>query len=167
MSQPPLMHESDSGEISEEDELEYLPSIAEKKPAVIPAELSVSKLPDTIQVTDSITPQTHKRFSIWSDLLVEESSESSKKRRKKSDRNVENYEFWNKNVSEMPDPKKSEQWVKDKLNLDELKLRKKKKNKKKKRPKSESKISAEIAYKLKEPKIDLISKSRSIQLYLV
>ena len=157
MSEPTLMHDSDSGEISEEDELEYLPLIAEKKPT-IPAELSESKLPETIQVTESKGPLTHKRFSIWSDLLVEESPECSKKRKKKSDRNVENYEFWNKNVSEMPDPKKSEQWVKEKLNLTELKLRKKKKNKKKKRTKSESKIAAEIAYKLKEPKIDLISK---------
>ena len=164
--------DSEEGELSEtNDELEAKQEIIETndKNLVSSQTLNSSK---SLQIVDKIDTKRNNRFSMWSDLLLEEDLNQSvsnsmdiKKRgskRRKLDRNCENYSFWTKKQLESNSHKKLDQKTN---NLENNAIHKKKKKNKKKRsdknkPMAQTvDIVLEMAKKLKEPKVDLLSKS--------
>lgn len=175
--------ESDSS--IDEERLTSLPLIPKPVP-VTPPDDPVStepQPPKSLHDTNGNVPsgpRAHKRFSLWSDMLLEESVSKRMKTSLKAadtppdvelDRNVENYEYWTKRQRSSTDngsrqssrtneaagaacDNKSDN--NNQSHVDGKFKRKRKKNKKHKS--REEYASSKIAKKLNESKIDLIRK---------
>jgi hypothetical protein len=137
----------------------------------------------SLQIRDTCVNQSKKRFSIWSDILMEEDLNhninncmniKTNSNSNRFDRKSENYSFWTKKQLEN---KFSDQRL-ETNSTNELSLNcnnncdnnerksKKRKKKNKKKGKEKQKIALEIALKLNEPKVDLISESSVIYVYI-
>lgn len=140
----------------------------------------------SLQIKEFCVNQSKKRFSIWSDILMEEDLNhninnsmniKTNSNSNRFDRKSENYSFWTKKQLEN---KSSDQRL-ETNSTNELSLncdnnfdnnnerrskKRKKKNKNKKKGKERQKIALEIAFKLNEPKVDLISESFVIYVYI-
>lgn len=128
----------------------------------------------SLQILDKIDTKRKNRFSVWSDILLEEelnhsvakSMDIKKVKRDQLDRQSENYSFWTKRESETNSAQMAKQNADPKHSLDHLSIKsknKRKKNKKRKKDKKDdfrrSDFALEVAKKLNEPKLDLMSKS--------
>ncbi|CAG2108660.1 unnamed protein product [Medioppia subpectinata] len=128
--------------------------------------LKVSK---SLEIMDKRDDNRAKnRFTLWSDILLEEELNHSvsnsmdiKKRQKKStkfDRKSENYSFWTKKQLEDKQKDNCDQQLTQTTDNSDNKQTKseKKRRKNKKKKKADKDIVSQIAYKLNEPKTDLL-----------
>ena len=126
----------------------------------------------SLQILDKIESK-RKRFSVWSDFLLEDELNHSvsnamdiKKKRQTNrlDRQSENYSFWTKreledNSDQLAERDSDPNQSTSHLNINMKNKRKKTKKRKKDKKESDKRVdfALEMAHKLNEPKIDLIS----------
>jgi hypothetical protein len=134
----------------------------------------------SLQIKEISVNPSKKRFSIWSDILMEEDLNQNinncmniktNSNSNRFDRKSENYSFWAKKQLENNSSNQRletnstnelslncDNNINNNINNNEKKSKKRKK-KNKKKGKEKQKIALEIAFKLNEPKVDLISES--------
>ena len=162
--------DSEEGELSEDNEVLDTNQETNDNKLLDPKTLKTSK---SLEIVDKMDTKRNNRFSIWSDLLIEEELNDSvsnsmdiKKRQSKTrkmDRNCENYSFWMKKQLET----NSEQQLSQKTShsdntqkdVHKKKTKKKKKSHKDKQMSKSGDLVLEMAKKLREPKVDLLSMS--------
>ena len=130
----------------------------EKKPPLLVEKSTVENVEsqnDCVQPSDRLnivnnSASINKKFSIWSDVLLEEelcesmgeSVKLKKRKRRKKEKDSENYSFWTKEDFERKFSSKKTVQVKKRLRMQNVK----------------NDLAAEISRKLNEPRVDIISK---------